>query len=1068
MLKKYPYVLLIGFCCNALYGQGDSLSLSSGNATSGSATLTLSLTSSAGYEPAALEWEFSYPSGNVASVSAAAGTPLTAAGKTLSCYQDPVAGLFACVAAGTNSNIIANGAVASITFTMTSLASGTSVGLTAIGSDGAGGVLNMAPTGGTITGAGSGSTSGGGGGGTTGSLSLACPDSVTAGSSGTCTVTLPTAAPSGGGVVTLSSNTAAATVPASLTIAAGVSSATFAVTASQVSSNVTATITVTYNGSSVTNSILIRPAGQAVSSLSCSPAVVAGADPSTCTITLGGPAPSGGASVTISDNSSVTSEPASVTVPSGASSANFTVSTAAVTSNQAVTLTAAYGGATQTATVSIVPAVPLSGVSCALPIANGTQVMANSATAACTVSLSGNANANQTISLTRGPGTLTVPASISIPAGSNSASFTAKSGTLPSNTQAASITATGYGSSASFRFTLSVQVSSIVCTPSAIAAQNATSASTCKVVLSQSAPAVLAAAITNSSATSLSTPSSVSIPAGSSSATFTATAVNVPFIQVALTASFSGIGQSAAVNVGWPTPASLTCTPAVLAALGTAVCTVTMKGPIPAGGTKIVDLRSSSSLLSVPATITLSAGATSGTFIVTALAGYSGPVTVSAISGATASFTISSAGHSKPASGSSGPVSSLICSPRSIQAGSASVCQLQLNGPSSEARDIQLSVSGSSILAPTTVTSRPNQSTLSFQAIADRAAQSGTVSIRAISGRQAVEERISVISSAEPVLTVPARQAVKVGSKLSFDVSASSAAAGPVVLRAGSLPEGASFDATQGRFEWIPRGGQQGRWDIVFSATDTTGASASARVPIEAGSGVPLLRAVMHAAAGSDQEAACAPGSLASAEGDWLSDATASDPGGQIPALAGARVMVNGRYAPVVYSSPQRIVFICPAASQDALSVSVETEAGRSASVQARAKDSAPGIFTMDGLGKGQAAAAIFGGLRLAMARNYRFASQPAQPGDSLWLSVTGLSAGADASRLVAVIGGAETRVDSLRAMPGWVGVTQVAVTIPAAASIGDSIPIAIRESLPDGRVANSPAATIAIEAVGR
>ena len=82
-------------------------------------------------------------------------------------------------------------------------------------------------------------------------------------------------------------------------------------------------------------------------------------------------------------------------------------------------------------------------------------------------------------------------------------------------------------------------------------------------------------------------------------------------------------------------------------------------------------------------------------------------------------------------------------------------------------------------------------------------------------------------------------------------------------------------------------------------------------------------------------------------------------------------------------------------------------------------------------------------------------------------LSVTGLSAGADASRLIMVIGGVETPVDSLRPVSGWAGVTEVAVTIPVAASIGDSVPIAIREFLPGGRVASSPGASIAIEPVG-
>src|SRR5215831_16549536 len=100
MLKQCCHLLVIGFLWNTLYGQVDSLNLSSGDGASGSATLTLSLTSPGGNEPAGLEWVMSYPSGNVVSVTAAAGASLTTAGKTLYCYQN--GGTFTCAAIGMN------------------------------------------------------------------------------------------------------------------------------------------------------------------------------------------------------------------------------------------------------------------------------------------------------------------------------------------------------------------------------------------------------------------------------------------------------------------------------------------------------------------------------------------------------------------------------------------------------------------------------------------------------------------------------------------------------------------------------------------------------------------------------------------------------------------------------------------------------------------------------------------------------------------------------------------------------------------------------------------------------
>jgi uncharacterized protein (TIGR03437 family) len=81
--------------------------------------------------------------------------------------------------------------------------------------------------------------------------SLALSSSSVAGGTGvTGTVTLTQAAPTGGAVITLASNSAAATTPASVTVPAGGTSATFNITTSAVSSNTNATITATYGGTS--------------------------------------------------------------------------------------------------------------------------------------------------------------------------------------------------------------------------------------------------------------------------------------------------------------------------------------------------------------------------------------------------------------------------------------------------------------------------------------------------------------------------------------------------------------------------------------------------------------------------------------------------------------------------------------------------------------------------------------------------------------------------------------------------------------------------------------------------
>jgi hypothetical protein len=90
------------------------------------------------------------------------------------------------------------------------------------------------------------------------------PTSVTGGDESTGTVTLTSAAPAGGAVVSLSSSdTGAAGVPAGVTIAAGATGATFTVTTSSVGAATPVTITATYDGVTRTAALTVNPPSQA-------------------------------------------------------------------------------------------------------------------------------------------------------------------------------------------------------------------------------------------------------------------------------------------------------------------------------------------------------------------------------------------------------------------------------------------------------------------------------------------------------------------------------------------------------------------------------------------------------------------------------------------------------------------------------------------------------------------------------------------------------------------------------------------------------------------------------------
>lgn len=181
------------------------------------------------------------------------------------------------------------------------------------------------------------------------------PTSVIGGSSSQGTVTISAQAPSGGVVVALSDNSTSSGVPASVTIAAGSTSATFTISTTPVTSTRTVTISAAYGGVTKTATLALTVAviKPALSSLSISPTSVTGGSTSRGTVRLSAPAPSGGVVVSLSDNSSAASVPASVTVASGSSSAQFTITTTRVSSSRTVTVSAVYGGVTKTATLRV-------------------------------------------------------------------------------------------------------------------------------------------------------------------------------------------------------------------------------------------------------------------------------------------------------------------------------------------------------------------------------------------------------------------------------------------------------------------------------------------------------------------------------------------------------------------------------------------------------------------------------------------------------------------------------------------------------------------------------------------
>jgi hypothetical protein len=192
----------------------------------------------------------------------------------------------------------------------------------------------------------------------------------------------------------------------------------------------------------------------AASALNLSPGTVTGGTVTTAnTVTLSVPAPSSGAVVTLtSSNPTAAGVPPTVTVPSGALTAAFNITTSPVTASTGVTISAAYSGTSQSATLTVAP--PATSSALASFTCTPTSLRSYS-TSSCVVTLTSAAPAGgSAITVSSGSNLIALPATVTVPAGATSATFTAKTGKVP-NSRIVTVTAAVGGTSLSVKFSLS-------------------------------------------------------------------------------------------------------------------------------------------------------------------------------------------------------------------------------------------------------------------------------------------------------------------------------------------------------------------------------------------------------------------------------------------------------------------------------------------------------------------------------------------------------------------------------------------------------------------------------------
>ncbi len=315
---------------------------------------------------------------------------------------------------------------------------------------------------------------------------------------------------------------------------------------------------------------------------------------------------------------------------------------------------------------------------------------------------------------------------------------------------------------------------------------------------------------------------------------------------------------------------------------------------------------------------------------------------------------------------------------------------------------------------------------------------------------KSIQTTVTIQGTSSPSIAVPSTQTSVDGEAVQFAVSGHDPADTPVTLSAAQLPPGARFDSVTGEFSWEPNGAPAGTYPAEFAVINGLGQSSSATVEVEVVSGEPVLDKLIHGA--SRAEGACTPGSLATLRGTGFGKHV--------------QLSLNGEPATVIAATAREITFQCPdLAPGTALYFQARHGDHSSNILDSVMTDAAPGIFSLDGSGAGQGIAYLGDSGMVLMLRSPDVPSQPATRRDQIAIAVTGLGleAAQAPERLQVTIGESTVPVESVTAVAP--GIWQVGVRVPEEAPLGLAVPLRLTLTSADGRILNSNAVAIALEA---
>lgn len=533
-----------------------------------------------------------------------------------------------------------------------------------------------------------------------------------------------------GGVTVTAAAVQATSAPDGSYTLIGLPAGTYTITSTTTGYTVTASPTATVGPGSATG--VDVSVASVLGALSISPAKVAGAASTTGTITLIAQAPAGGLTLSLNSSSSAASVPASVTVAAGATTAAFTVTTTAVSSDTTVTVTATFGVTSTTA--SLLVTAPSSATVALSPssVTGGTSSTA-------TVTLSSAAPAGGSIvTLSSNNAAATVPSSVTVSVGATSASFTVGTTAVALDSQA-TITASLNGSSATGILKVNAaRLSTLTLNPTTVAGGKT---STGTVTLSGPAPINGVTVALSSGSTAATAPATVSVNSGASSASFTIQTGNVGVDTAAkITATLGTVVSTATLTVKASTTMAASLSPATVSGGSISTLTVTLSGAAPAGGA-VVKLTSSSANATVPAIVTVPAGATSATAAVQTkgVSSDTSAVISASYGGTTASATLTI---------QKVQLASVSVSPSTINGGSSATGTVTLTGFAPQNGSVVTLSSSDTDHArvPSSVTVAAGRSSVTFTVTTRRSGHTRTITITATLGSITKQTTITVQS----------------------------------------------------------------------------------------------------------------------------------------------------------------------------------------------------------------------------------------------------------------------------------------------------------------------------------